>query len=82
MLRPIPGDPWGIEQHHWNTGAKENQQLNPGGPSFLEVQDKCVNLSAVIQDFSPIVYNSDQMSFTAVPLSECMRVWMGGSRIL
>ena len=32
VLRPIPGDPWGIEQHHWNTGAKENQQLNPGGP--------------------------------------------------
>ena len=28
-----PGDPWGVEQHHWNTGAKENQQLNPGGPS-------------------------------------------------
>ena len=21
------------KQHHWNTGAKENQQLNPGGPS-------------------------------------------------
>ena len=21
------------EQHHWNTGAEENQQLNPGGPS-------------------------------------------------
>ena len=33
MLRPTPGDPWGTEQHHWNTGAKENQQLNPGGPS-------------------------------------------------
>ena len=33
MLRPTPGDPWGFEQHHWNTGAKENQQLNPGGPS-------------------------------------------------
>ena len=33
VLRPIPGDPWGVEQHHWNTGAKENQQLNPGGPS-------------------------------------------------
>ena len=35
VLRPIPGDPWGIEQHHWNTGAKENQQLNwkaPGKP--------------------------------------------------
>ena len=27
------GDPWGVEQHHWNTGAKEYQQLNPGGPS-------------------------------------------------
>ena len=33
MLRPTRGDPWGVEQHHWNTGAKENQQLNPGGPS-------------------------------------------------
>ena len=32
MLRPIPGDPCGVEQHHWNTGGKENQQLNPGGP--------------------------------------------------
>ena len=28
-----PGDPWGVEQHHWSTGAEENQQLNPGGPS-------------------------------------------------
>ena len=34
MLRPTPGDPWGVEQQpYWNTGAKENQQLNPGGPS-------------------------------------------------
>ena len=33
MLRPTPGDPWGVEQHHLNTGAEENQQLNPGGPS-------------------------------------------------
>ena len=37
MLRPTPGDPWGVEQHHWNTGAKENQQLNPGGPSSRDV---------------------------------------------
>ena len=29
VLRPAPGDPRGAEQHHWNTGAKENQQLNP-----------------------------------------------------
>ena len=33
VLRPTPGDPWGVEQHHWNAGAKENQRLNPGGPS-------------------------------------------------
>ena len=33
VLRTTPGDPWGVEQHQWNTGAKENQQLNPGGPS-------------------------------------------------
>ena len=31
VLRPTPGDPRGAEQHHWNTGAKENQQLNPVG---------------------------------------------------
>ena len=23
VLRPTPGDPWGVEQHHWNTGAEE-----------------------------------------------------------
>ena len=22
------GDPWVVKQHHWNTGAKENHQLN------------------------------------------------------
>ena len=33
VLRPTPGDPRGAEQHHWNTGANENQQLNTGGPS-------------------------------------------------
>ena len=30
MLRPTPGDLRGAEQHHWNIGAKEKQQLNPG----------------------------------------------------
>ena len=24
---------WDVEQHHWTIGAKENQALNPGGPS-------------------------------------------------
>ena len=33
LLRPTPGYPWGVEQQHWNTEAKENQQLNPGRPS-------------------------------------------------
>ena len=33
VLRPTPGDRRGVEQHHWNTRAKENQQLNPGRPS-------------------------------------------------
>ena len=33
VLRPTHGDPRGAELHHWSTGAKENQQLNPGGPS-------------------------------------------------
>ena len=26
------GDPKGVKQHHWNTGAKENHQLNPDVP--------------------------------------------------
>ena len=33
VLRPTPGDPWGVKHHHWDTGANENQQLNSGGPS-------------------------------------------------
>ena len=37
-----------------------------------QVQDKSVNLSALIQEFSPVVYNRDQLSFTTVPLPECI----------
>ena len=29
MLRPTPGDPWGVEQHHWNTGAEEKPTVEP-----------------------------------------------------
>ena len=36
VLRPTPGDPWGVEQHHWNIGAKGNQQLNPDGPRIKQ----------------------------------------------
>ena len=39
VLRPTPGDPWGVEQHHWNTGAEENQQLNPGACLHTLKQD-------------------------------------------
>ena len=38
VLWSTPGDPWFVEQHHWNTGAKENQQLSPGGPSNRQVE--------------------------------------------
>ena len=31
MLRPASGNPSDVEQYHWNTRAKENQQLNPVG---------------------------------------------------
>ena len=26
------GDPWIVKQHHWNTEANGNHQLNPGEP--------------------------------------------------
>ena len=29
MLRPTPGDPWGVEQHHWNTGQKKTNSGTP-----------------------------------------------------
>ena len=59
MLRPTPGDPRGAEQHHWNTGAKENQQLNPGGPSKRQKssgpnQLKQVAQRATIAHLSPM----------------------------
>ena len=46
VLRPTPGDPWGVEQHHWNTGAKENQQLNPGG-SIRDLDIDTVSLKSL-----------------------------------
>ena len=36
VLLPTPGDPWGVEHHHWNTRAKENRQLNPGELSYRQ----------------------------------------------
>ena len=47
MLRPTPGDPRGAEQHQWNTGAKENQQLNPGGPSNRQKSSGPIQLKLI-----------------------------------
>ena len=44
--------------------------------SFLEVQNESINLPASIQDFSPVVYNCDQLSFTAMLFPKCMlSIW-------
>ena len=42
MLRPTPGDPLGVEHHHWNTGAEENQQF------VLVPADKAANNVVVV----------------------------------
>ena len=31
MLQPTPGDPWGVKQHHLNTGAKDTNSWTPVG---------------------------------------------------
>ena len=48
VLRPTPGDPWGVEQHHWYTGAKENQQLNPGEHHYRHPLLNCQTLTTYI----------------------------------
>ena len=39
---------------------------------LFKIQYECVNLSSVVQDFSPIIYYRSQLSFTAVSFPECM----------
>ena len=53
VLRPTPGDPWGVEQHHWNTGAEENQQLNPGLSSKrpLRILIDCKGVDVISKSF-------------------------------
>ena len=31
VLRPTPGDPWGVEQHHWNMEQKKTNTWTPVG---------------------------------------------------
>ena len=39
---------------------------------LFKIQYECVNLSSVVQDFSPIIYYRSQLSFTTVSFHECM----------
>ena len=39
---------------------------------FFKIQYERVNLSSVVQDFSPIIYYRSQLSFTTVSFPECM----------
>ena len=36
------------------------------------IQYECVNLSSIVQDFSPVIYNHSQLSFTTMSFPECM----------
>ena len=39
---------------------------------LFKIQYECVNLSCIVQDFSPIIYYRSQLSFTTMSLPECM----------
>ena len=39
---------------------------------LFKIQYECVNLSSIVQDFSPVIYYSSQLRFTTVSFSECM----------
>ena len=39
---------------------------------LFKIQYECVNLSSVVQDFSPIIYYRSQLSFTTMSFPECM----------
>ena len=39
---------------------------------LFKIQYECVNLSSIVQDFSPVIYYSSQLSFTTMSFPECM----------
>ena len=72
MLRPTPGDPRGAEQHHWNTGAKENLFLCILGVENIEVingeQVVWIDSSMVSErevNFLPFLKHSRRSEFVA-----------------
>ena len=46
--------------------------MRRGVKCFLKIKNECINLSSIVQDFSPIIYYSSQLSFTTVSFSKCM----------
>ena len=67
MLRPTPGDTWGVKQHHWNTGAEENQQLNPGGILY-----SIYYMSILYLDIFSILYSINYMSILYLDIYHCI----------
>ena len=39
---------------------------------LFKIQYECVNLSSIVQDFSPIIYYRSQLSFTTMSFPECL----------
>ena len=39
---------------------------------LFKIQYECVNLSSIVQDFSPVIYCCSQLSFTTMSFPECM----------
>ena len=39
---------------------------------LFKIQYECINLSSIVQDFSPIIYYRSQLSFTTMSFPECM----------
>ena len=69
VLWPTPGDLWGVEQHHWNTEAKENQQLNPG-----EVAHK-TKMQNVGTSISPSLHDVSVFQYLEKALMELDKIW-------
>ena len=40
----------------------------------------CVNLSSIVQDFSPVIYYRSQLSFTTMSFPECVLQGLQGER--
>ena len=65
VLQPTPGVPWGVEQHHWNTGAEENQQFN----QQLKINNKTVNFVFAFIAFNN-AFNNKKDNLTLLHMGE------------